>query len=394
MRRLSDVAHKIEGQKMFQILAKAQELERQGKEIIHFEIGDPDFDTPKSIVEAACEALKKGDTHYTNSSGLLEFKKIAVEMTERSRKFKPELNQILVTAGANIQIYYAVSCAVNPGEEVIIPDPSFVSYNSILKVLGVKPVKIPLYEKNEFRLNPDDVEKMITDKTRMIIINSPHNPTGSVMTEKEMERIYNIAEKYDLYLLSDEVYGRMVYPDSETHFCSPSKYDQCKKRTIVVHAFSKTYAMTGWRLGAVTGPSDLIEKMGLLLETTSSCVSPFIQRAGIEAMKGSQEPISDMIDEFRKRRDVIVEKLNSLPGISCLNPKGAFYVFPNIKETGLTSGEFSDLMLEKAGVAICPGNFFGEQGEGYVRLCYANSIKNIEKGIERMRNVLEDREKR
>jgi aspartate aminotransferase len=388
MKCISYAADRLEGQKMFQVLAKAQELERQGKTIIHFEIGDPNFDTPENIVDAACKALRQGDTHYTNSSGILDFKKVAAEVTERSRGFKPDLDQILVTAGGNVQIYYAVACAVNPGEEIIIPDPSFVSYNSIIKFVGAKPVKIPLYEKNEFRLSPDDVEDAITDKTRMIIINSPQNPTGSVMTEEEIRRIYEIAEKHDVYLMSDEVYTRMIYEDSDTKFSSPSKYDSCKERTLVVHAFSKSYAMTGWRLGAVTGPAEIISKMGLLLETTSSCVSPFIQRAGIEALIGSQEPINRMMDEFRKRRDLMVGELNKLPGIKCLKPKGAFYVFPNIKETDLTSQEFADLMLEKAGVALCPGNYFGENGEGYVRLCYANSIANIKEGVQKMSEVL------
>lgn len=373
---------------MFQIFAKTQELERKGKKIIHFEIGDSDFDTPANIVDAACSALRKGDTHYTNSSGLFEYKKVAAEITERSRGFKPDLDQILVTAGGNVQIYYAVACAVNPDEEVIIPDPGFVSYNSIVKFVGAKAVKIPLYEENEFRLNPDDVENAITDKTRMIIINSPHNPTGSVMTEEEIRRIYEIADKYDIYLMSDEVYSRMIYKDSDTKFNSPSKYDKCKERTLVVHAFSKSYAMSGWRLGAITGPAEIISKMGLLLETTSSCVSPFIQRAGIEALTGSQEPINRMVDEFRKRRDVIVEELNKLPGIKCLKPKGAFYVFPNIKGTGLTSQEFADLMLKEAGVALCPGHYFGASGEGYVRLCYANSVSNIKDSIQKMEEVL------
>ncbi len=389
MKNISNAAHRLEGQKMFQILAKAQELERQGKKIIHFEIGDPDFDTPVNIVNAACNALRKGDTHYTISSGLVEYRKVAAEITERSRGFRPDLDQILVTAGGNVQIYYALACAVNPGEEVIIPDPSFVSYNSIIKFVGAKPVKIPLYEKNEFRLNPDDVEKAMTDKTRMIIINSPHNPTGAVMTEEEILRIYEIADKYDVYLISDEVYARMIYKDSDTKFSSPSKYDKCRERTLVVHAFSKSYAMTGWRLGAVTGPAEIISKMGLLLETTSSCVPPFIQRAGIEALTGSQEPINKMVDEFRERRDIIVEELNKLPGVKCLRPQGTFYVFPNIKGTGLTSQKFADLMLEKAGVALCPGYYFGENGEGYVRLCYANSIVNIKEGIRKMKDALE-----
>lgn len=388
MKKLSDAAHKLEGQRMFQILAVARELERQGKEILHFELGDPDFDTPKNIVQAAIESLSNGETHYAPSSGLLELKKAASEVTLRSREFKPDLDQLLVCPGANVQIYYAVACAVNPGEEVIVPDPGFVSYFSILKFLGIKIVRVPLYEKNEFRLNPDDVKKAITERTRMIIMNSPSNPTGAVMTEGEVRRMYEIAKEYDVYLLSDEIYARMLYRDANTSHHSPSKFDHCKERTIVVNGFSKSYAMTGWRLGVVTGPAELVNKMGLLLETTTSCVSPFIQKAGIEALKGSQEPIINMVDKFRERRDIMVEGLNSIPGITCLKPKGAFYVFPNVAKTGLTSEEFADVMLNQAGVALAPGTIFGEYAQGYARLCYANSVENIKNAIDRMRKAL------
>ncbi len=391
MKKLSNLAIGLEGQKMFQILAKTQELERQGKEVIHFEIGDPDFDTPKNIKDAAYESLKKGYTHYTSSFGLYELRVAAADVTERSRGFRPDLEQLLVTPGANYQIRLAIGCVVNPEEEVIIPDPSFVSYHSLIKNNYSETVRIPLYEKNEFRLNPKDVEKAITEKTRMIIINSPSNPTGAVMKEEEIRMMYDIAKKYDIYLLSDEVYARMIYEDSDTKFNSPSKFDKCKERTIIVNGFSKSYAMTGWRLGVATGPSEIISKMRLLLESELSCVAPFIQKAGIEALKGSQEPIFNMVKEFKKRRDIIVDGLNSLLGVRCTNPKGAFYVFPNIKESGLTSQEFTDLMLDKASIALCPGTIFGDYGEGYVRLCYANSIENIERGIERMKYALKNK---
>ncbi len=391
MKKLSDAAHKLEGQRMFQILAKARELERQGKEILHFELGDPDFNTPGNIVDAVVKALKNGDTHYAPSSGLPELKKAATDVTVRSRGFRPEPEQLLVCPGANVMIYYAAACVVNPGEEVIVPDPGFVSYFSILKFLGIKIVRIRLHEENEFRLNPDDVQKAITPMTRMIIMNSPSNPTGAVMTEDEIKELYEIAKKNDVYLLSDEIYARMIYEDAGIKHYSPSRYDHCKERTIIVNGFSKSYAMTGWRLGVVTGPAEVISKMGLLLETTTSCVSPFIQRAGIEALKGKQEPIIKMVGEFRKRRDIIVKGLNSLPGVTCLKPQGAFYVFPNIKRTGLTSEGFAELMLSQAGVALAPGPIFGEYAEGYVRLCYANSIETINKAIERMRIVLEER---
>lgn len=391
MKKLSDAANRLQGQEMFQILTKARELERKGKHIIHFEIGDPDFDTPKNIVNAACDSLRKGDTHYTSSQGLFELKLAAADVTTRSRGFRPDLNQLLVTPGANVQVYYSVACAVEPGEEVIVPDPGFVSYFSIIDFVGAKAIRVPLYEKNEFRLNPDDVAQAITNKTRMIIINSPSNPTGAVMTEQEIKKIYELAEQHDIFLLSDEVYARMFYKEAEDKFSSPSKYDHCKERTIVVNGFSKSYAMTGWRLGIVMAPSDLINKMRLLLETTTSCVSPFIQKAGIEALRGNQEPTFEMVEEYRKRRDIIVKGLNSLPAITCLKPKGAFYVFPNIKKTGMKSREFSDFILNEAGVALAPGPIFGKYGEGYVRLSYSNSIENIKIGIERMKFVLKNR---
>lgn len=392
MKKLSDAAYKLQGQEMFQILARAKELEQQGKQIFHFELGDPDFDTPENIINAACDFLKRGETHYATSKGLLELRVTAADVTVRSRGFKPDLDQLLVTPGANVQVYYAIACTVNPGEEVIVPDPGFVSYFSIINFIGAKPVRTPLYEENEFRLNPDDVEKAITDKTRMIILNSPSNPTGAVITEEEIKRVYEIAEKYDIYLLSDEIYARMIYEDANTKFSSPSKYDHCKERTIVVNGFSKSYAMTGWRLGVVTGPAELIDKMRLLLETTTSCVSPFIQKAGVEALRGSQRSPTVMIDEYRGRRDILVHGLNTLPGVSCLKPKGAFYVFPNIRGTWLRSREFAEFMLNEAGVALAPGPIFGEYGEGYVRLSYANSIGYIEDGIERMRYALENRQ--
>ena len=376
---------------MFQILAKAKLLEQQGREILHFELGDPDFETPLNIVQAAYDAILSGETHYAPSSGLSELKKAAADVTSRSRGFRPNMDQLLVCPGANVIIYYAAACTVNPGEEVIVPDPGFVSYYSILKFLGIKIVRIPLKEKNAFRLDPSDVEKAVTNKTRMIIMNSPSNPTGAVMTRGEIEKIYRIAEKHDVYLLSDEIYARMIYKDAHTEHFSPSWYDHCEERTIIVNGFSKSYAMTGWRLGVATGPSKVIAKMGLLLETTTSCVSPFIQKAGMEALTGSQEPIIQMVQKFRNRRDNIVHRLNSLPGISCLTPKGAFYVFPNITQTGWTSDKFADVMLKEAGVAIAPGPIFGEYAEGYVRFSYANSIENTNKAIEKMRPVLEKR---
>ena len=384
MRKLSKTSSQIDGQPMFKLLDKIKKLESDGKDIIHFEIGDPDFDTPKNISDATIDALKNGNTHYVSSFGLVEFRQKIREYIEKSRGFKPTLEQVLVTPGANIVIFYAINCLVDPGEEIIFPDPGFPTYSAAIKMCNASPVRIPLLESNEFRMNPDDIEKSITKKTKMIIINSPQNPTGSVMTKDEIKATYEIAEKHDLFLYSDEIYSKLIYDNNK--YSSPSIFDKCKDRTILADGFSKAYAMTGWRLGSVVGPSDIIEKMQLLLETTSSCVPPFIQKAGIEAIDGDQTFHEYMHNEYRKRRDLIVRELNSIESINCVMPGGAFYVFINIKKTNMTSEQFCDYILEDANVSILPGTSFGRFGEGYVRMCYAVKQELIVDAVERIRN--------
>jgi len=386
MKKLSELSNRIDGQPMFKLLDKVKKLENEGKKIIHFEIGDPDFATPENISNAGIDAIKNGFTHYVSSYGLTEFRQKICETTEISRGFKPNLDQVLVTPGANIAIFYAISCIVNPGEEIIVPDPGFPSYYSTIKMCNTKAVHVPLLESNKFRMNPKDIENSITEKTRMIIINSPQNPTGSVMTEEEIRITYEIAKKHDLYLYSDEIYARMVYKDSV--FNSPSVYDKCQERTIISNGFSKAFAMTGWRLGAVIGPSNVVEKMKLLLETTSSCVPPFIQKAGIEAIEGEQTSQKIMYSEYEKRRNMIVDGINSIPGLNCIIPGGAFYVFVNIKKTGMTSESFCDYILEDSGVAILPGTSFGEFGEGFIRICYATSQNEIKNALERIKKSI------
>jgi len=384
MPNLSKAARRLVGQKMFQILAHAQDLERLGREMLHFEIGEPDFITPPNITEAAIEELKKGNTHYVNSMGILNLREAAINTTENSRGFRPDVSQILVTPGANIQLYLAIACSVNPGDEVIIPDPGFVSYASIIHFLGCMPVRVKLREENQFRMAPEDVECLITDKTRMIIINSPSNPTGSVMLEDDLKKLFELAKSKNIYLLSDEIYARMVYKDQNVSFVSPSKYDKCLEYTIVVNGFSKSYAMTGWRLGVVMGPPELIRSMGLLLETTLSCTAPFIQQAGVAALQGSQELIDNMVEEYRRRRNILVTGLNSVKGFSCYLPQGAFYAFPSIRGTGYSSDQMSTLLMEELGIVVSPGPIFGEHGEGFIRFCYANSEENINKAIFKM----------
>jgi aspartate/methionine/tyrosine aminotransferase len=386
MKKLSELSHRIDGQPMFKLLDKVKKLEHEGRDIIHFEIGDPDFETPENIVDAGIDAIKNGFTHYTSSFGLKEFRQKICETTERSRGFKPNLNQVLVTPGANIAIFYAISCIVDPGEEVIVPDPGFPTYYSIIKMCNVVPVRVPLLESNKFRMNPKDIENSITEKTRMIVINSPQNPTGSVMTEEEIKMTYDIAKKYDLFVYSDEIYTRMIYKDSV--FSSPSIFDKCLERTIISNGFSKAFAMTGWRLGAVIGPPSVIEKMRLLLETTSSCVPPFIQKAGIEAIEGEQTSQKNMYVEYEKRRDLIVNGINSIPELTCVAPGGAFYVFVNIKKTGMTSETFCEYVLEDSGVAMLPGTSFGQFGEGFIRICYAVGQNEIKDALERIKKSI------
>jgi aspartate aminotransferase len=384
MKALSKATDNLAGQQMFQILTRAKELESQGRSVIHLEIGDPDFDPPPNVVEKCVQELRNGNTHYVSASGSDDFKEAAAERTLLSRGFRPSKDQILVTQGANIQIYYSLATIANPGEEIITVDPCFVSYKSIIDFLGLKGVYIPLKETNRFKLDPKDLEDAITHKTRAILINSPHNPTGSVLEENEIREIYRLAEKHDLFLLSDEVYGRMVYAEDNVKFFSPSSIDKCEERTVVIHSLSKSYAMTGWRIGAVTGPVKLVRKMTLVLETLNSCVPPFIQSAATEAIMSDQGYIRDMIKEFQDRRDLMCSSIDAMKRVSCVKPQGAFYVFVNIFETGMDDIVFSQNLLEQYGVATCPGSYFGKHGVGYVRLCFANSKENITEAMKRL----------
>lgn len=388
--RLTKFANSLDGQPMFKVLAKVKELQRAGKDIVHFEIGDPDFDTPSNIVDAAVAALRAGKTHYAPSGGIRELKEAIQETTAKTRGFSPSLEQILVVPGVNIGIFYAVSCLVEPGDEVIVPDPGFPTYYSVIKACGAVPVRVPLKEEKSFRMDPEDVRAAITPKTRLIIMNSPQNPTGAVMTKEAVAQMAELAKEHDVYLYSDEVYARMCFAEG-SEFSSPSFLDQCRERVIVANGFSKTFAMTGWRIGALIGPEDVIAKMELLLQTTSSCTNSFIQYAAIEAIKGDQGAVRAMVEEYRERMRTLVDGLNDIKGVSCLAPAGAIYVFPNISGTGMTSEKFADFALEKAGVAVLPGTNFGQYGAGYIRMCVVSSREDIKKGIERLKAAIESR---
>lgn len=381
----ADFTDDLKGQKMFQILSKAKELEKSGKNVIHLEIGDPDFNSPEIAKESLKRCIDENITHYVQSSGLPVLKDSCVRATFKSRGFSPSHDQLLVTSGANIQIYLAIACLVNPGDEIIIPDPSFVSYSSIIHSCRAIAKYVPLLESDFFKLDPSSIEKKISKRTKAIIINSPHNPTGSVLEEQAIRSIYEICEKYGIFLISDEVYGRMIFDDFEKSFFSPSQIDKCKERTILIHSFSKTFAMTGWRIGAVTGPKILIKKMQLLFETITSCVPPFIQIAAAEVLDAGPQITHKMIKEYQLRRDILIDGLNSIKGITCNKSEGTFYAFANIKSISNESEIFSNDLLRQQLIATCPGSYFGKNGEGFVRFCFANSKKNIYEAVDRMR---------
>lgn len=371
----------------FEVLAKTHELERQGKKIIHLEIGEPDFDTPKHIKEAAVRALHAGYTHYVPAAGIYELREAIAEYITKTRNVEVNPNEVIVTPGSKTAIFLAMLACINPGDEVLYPNPGYPIYESIIRLLGARPIPIPLMESNNFRLDHEYFKEHITRKTRMIIINSPENPTGEVLSDEDLKLIADCTEKRDdVVVLSDEIYSRLIYDGEHKSIIS---LPGMKEKTILIDGFSKTYAMTGWRLGYGIVPKKLAEKMIKLAINTYSCACAFIQIAGIEALKGPQKCVEEMLEELRRRREVIVEGLNNIKGIKCHKPKGAFYVFPNIKETGMKSRELANYLLEEAGVAVLPGNSFGSYGEGYLRLSFANSIENIKEALRRMKTAIE-----
>ena len=379
---ISTGALALQGQPMFKLIDKARELEAKGVDVIHLEIGDPDFDTPNNIKNAAINSIRDGETHYVSSWGLPDLVQAVQTATRKSRGFTPDVNQILVTPGANIGIFYAIFCVANSGDEVLVPDPGFPTYLSALAMCGVEPVPYELNPKDSFQVNVEEIESKITSKTRMIILTSPNNPTGSMISKKDLKAVFDLAERHDIYVYSDEIYSRMVYESSD--FYSVSEIDACRTRVILANGFSKAFAMTGWRLGVLVAPEVLAEKMMMLLQTTSSCVSPFIQRAGAEAIVGEQKQVEDMMLNFRQRRDFLVTGLNAIPGIKCESPKGAFYAFADISSFGITSEDFASQALQDCGVALLPGTDFGKNGEGFVRISFANSELRLDDALSRL----------
>jgi len=370
----------------FEVLAKAKALEKQGKDIVHLEIGEPDFDTPQNIKDAAAKALAAGFTHYGPSAGLPEFREVIAQYVSRTRGIKAEADEVVVTPGGKPIMFYSIFALVNPGEEVLYPNPGFPIYESLINFVEAKPVPIPLLEENDFRLDPEYVRSKITKKTKLIILNYPENPTGGIVTKEDLKIIADeIADRDDVFVLADEIYSRIIYEGKHESIAS---LPGMKDKTILLDGFSKTYAMTGWRLGYGVMRKDIAQKVAQLMTNSNSCTCSFTQMAGMEALKGAQTEPERMVAEFKRRREVIVDGLNGIKGIACKKPRGAFYVFPNTKGTGMDCRKLGDHLLYNAGVAVLPGTSFGKYGEDHLRLSFANSVENIKKALNRIAESL------
>ena len=370
----------------FEVLARAKAIEAAGGKVIHLEIGEPDFPTPDHIVEAAIEGLRAGKTHYVPAPGVPQLREAVAAFLERTGRMRATPDRVVVTPGAKPIMFFTIMALCGEGDEVLYPDPGFPMYESITAFAGAVGVRVPLREGNDFRIDTDELESLITDRSKLLIINSPHNPCGSVLTRADCEAIADIALRHDLTVLSDEVYWAIRYGD-QPH-ASVLDVDGMADRTILLDGWSKTFAMTGWRLGFGVFPPALVEPVTRLVINSVSCTSAFSQDAAAAALTGPWEPVEAMVAEFRRRRDVIVAGLNDIPGITCVEPQGAFYAFPNISGTGLTSAQLQSRLLTEAGIAALAGTAFGPYGEGYLRFSYANSVENIQTALEAIRAEL------
>lgn len=380
--RLADRMAGLGTETAFEVLAKARDLERQGRSIVHLEIGEPDFDTPEHIKDAALRAMREGQTHYTPAAGLLEAREAVADHVEAVRKVPVDPSEVVITPGSKPIMFFAILALVNPGDEVIYPDPGYPIYESVTRFVGGVPRALPLREADGFRIDPDALRALAGPKTRLIVINTPHNPCGSTLTRADLEVIAEVAERSDAYVLADEVYWQITYDGPHASIMS---VPGMKARTILLDGFSKAYAMTGWRLGFGVMRPDLAGRMAQLMVNSNSCAAAFTQIAGIAALRGPRGPVEAMVAEFRRRRDVIVAGLNAVDGMSCTQPSGAFYAFPNVSRIDGNSRRLADYLLTEGGVACLSGTAFGSQGQGYLRFSYANSIENISEGLRRIR---------
>ncbi len=371
----------------FSVLARARELERAGRDVIHLEIGEPDFDTPAHICEAAYASMRSGGTHYCPSAGLAEFREVIAADLSASRDIEVDPATVLVGTGAKPFLFFTILAVCDPGDEVIYPDPGFPIYESAIRWIGATPVALPLREERDFTFDPADLAERISPRTKLVILNSPENPTGGAAGADDLAEAARLLEPTGAWILSDEVYSRMLY-DGE--FASIASLPGMLERTVLLDGLSKTYAMTGWRCGYAAVPEPLVDPLTRFFVNSTSCVPPFVQHAGIAALTGPQDAPAAMVEEFRRRRDVVVRGLNELPGCSCRTPRGAFYAFPNVEAVPLSADDLAERLLEEAGVAVLAGSAFGEVGRSNLRLSYANSVENLERALARMGELIAD----
>lgn len=380
--RIADRMSSLGTEGAFEVLARARALEAQGRDIVHLEIGEPDYATPDNIMEAAYAAMRNGATHYTPAAGIMEAREAVASYVQRWTGAPAQAQQVILAPGSKNILHFALLCLAEPGDEVIYPDPGYPIYQSLTEFVGARPVPLPIRESNDFRLDVDELRSLVTDRTRMLIVNSPANPTGGALTRADCQAIAELAIERDLVILSDEIYGRLVYDGRhESLYSIPEIQD----RTILMDGVSKAWAMCGWRLGWGVMPVELAERFAKLMINTSSCAAAFTQMAVIEACGApeSDRAVDTMRAEFKRRRDLLVEGLNRIPGVRCHRPGGAFYVFPNIEGTGWDERALADSLLTEAGVACLWGTAFGAHGKGYLRFSYANSVENLQRALER-----------
>ena len=378
--RIADRMNRLHTESAFQILARANELEAQGKSIIHLEIGQPDFKTPKNIIEAAYKAMNEGKTGYGPTPGIIPLREAITKYCEDYKKVKTGIDEIVVVPGGKPVMFFTMQMLVQEGDEVIFPDPGFPIYESVINFAGGKPVSMPLLEKNNFRVDLKKLKSDITGKTKLIIVNNPGNPTGGMFSADDIRAIADLVRGKNIYIMSDEIYDRIIFGEQPLSIAS---LPGMKDKTVILDGFSKTYAMTGWRLGYGIMNRELAEHMTMLMVNSASCSATMIQWAAVEALNGPQDAVNKMTAAFRERRDYLVDALNHIDGVSCAMPEGAFYVFPNISSFGVSSKEFAGRLLEEAGVAAAWGTAFGAHGEGFLRFSYANSLENIKIAVDR-----------
>jgi len=382
--KLADRMSRIGTESAFEVLARARALEKQGKSVIHLEIGEPDFPTPAHVVEAGQKALGEGWTKYGPTPGFPELREAIAAYVSKTRGISVGADNVGVVPGGKPIMYFGMTALLNPGDEVIYPDPSFPIYESVINFLGAKAMPVPLVESRGFSFDLETLEKSLSPRTRMVILNSPANPTGGVISRNDLETIANLLRDRDVVILSDEIYSRIYYeaaPESITQF--PGMVE----KTIILDGFSKTYSMTGWRLGYGVMPKWMADAVNLMAVNATSCTASFSQRAGLAALEGPQDAVETMVAEFKKRRNAIVQALNTIPGFRCSLPAGAFYAFPNITGTKMSSKEMEEYLLNEAGVACLSGTAFGKHGDGFLRFSYASSLENIKEAIERIKKV-------